>query len=243
MSNKADCGAEAFDPFFRRITGLEHDAFSPYVATEGYKIRFHLYAAHGPVVFTFESMAANQDGEFAERPGWGARFLRARGANVIAFIEEDVTRWYRDRGFWRLLRGLEHALPALPAAHRIAYGSSKGGYAAAAFAGALGCDTVLLFNPISTLNPALVPWEKRFGKPARHDWSGAFHDAAEGLRGGAQVFVVVDPLLRSDPPAPCGPPARGQWQPQALQSPRSWSQDAGAYAGSGGSEALRHGGA
>lgn len=138
MSNKADCGAEAFDPFFRRITGLEHDAFSPYVATEGYKIRFHLYAAHGPVVFTFESMAANQDGEFAERPGWGARFLRARGANVIAFIEEDVTRWYRDRGFWRLLRGLEHALPALPAAHRIAYGSSKGGYAAAAFAGALG---------------------------------------------------------------------------------------------------------
>lgn len=43
-----------------------------------------------------------------------------------------------------------------------------------------------------------MPWEKRFGKPARHDWSGAFHDAAEGLRGGAQVFVVVDPLLRSD---------------------------------------------
>ncbi len=68
-----------------------------------------------------------------------------------------------------------------------------GGYGALAYSGMLGADTVVAFNPLTTLKPRLVPWETRFQNYATNfDWCGPLHDAAKECASVRQVYAIVD---------------------------------------------------
>ena len=77
-------------------------------------------------------------------------------------------------------------------------GTSMGGFAALAFASLAPGATVIAFNPQTTLDETLVPWEERFGMGRARDWSLPHSDAAFEIDEAARVFVLFDPFFTPD---------------------------------------------
>lgn len=73
-----------------------------------------------------------------------------------------------------------------------------GGYAAAAYAKALSADVSVLFNPCSTLNITLVPWESResYSAPC-NNWETEYHDATDGCQH-SENYIIYDPTYQLD---------------------------------------------
>jgi uncharacterized protein (DUF4415 family) len=57
---------------------------------------------------------------------------------------------------------------------------------------------VLAHNPQSTLDPAVVPWEKRYPRGTRQDWSGDFADAADAAPVARKIYITYDPFYSLD---------------------------------------------
>ena len=150
----------------------------------------------GPVIMAYDSMSSA--GPLKGRKGWGIDYLKKLGFNVVSFMETESTAWFRRPEFQEVLQTVLDEVPLGEFSQRISYGGSMGGYAAGAFSGVLGADAAILFNPISTLNSDLVPWEDRYKRPAQMDWTGPYHDAPTGCAGVSRVFLVADPLFFYD---------------------------------------------
>lgn len=147
------------------------------------------------LVITFEN-AQSADPDLT-RPGWGSKALIAARQSHLA-VKSNAACWYQRPELPELL-GNVLAEPDIAAiARRTTYGTSMGGFAALAYAGLTGADRVVSMAPQTTLDPALVPWEDRFERGRRLDWSGAFGDAARTLPSPAKAIVIFDPYLRAD---------------------------------------------
>lgn len=96
---------------------------------------------------------------------WGDGFARSAGLNAIGIMGDS--NWFPEAA-------LHAALPALRPAitgEITTYGSSMGGYGALRYARLLGATTALAFAPQISIDPADVPWDRRWPRhfnPALH---------------------------------------------------------------------------
>lgn len=143
------------------------------------------------LLVTFESVPeirAQQPGhrplglQIADRHGWSALMLLARAprwyrdAEVLDFFDSQI-----DAGFFESFKRV------------VFYGAGMGGYAAATFSLAAPGASVLAVAPHATLDPEIVPWEKRFHVQRRLDFRTRFGFAPAMLEGARNAFIVYDP--------------------------------------------------
>lgn len=114
-------------------------------------------------------------GIYAQPPSW------FRDARLIAFLEK-----LRDDGFFE---GFD----------RVTFcGTSMGGFGALAFCDLAPGATVIAFSPQSSLHTDLVPWETRFAKGRRMDWTLPYSDAATQTGRAGAVYLIYDPFQKED---------------------------------------------
>lgn len=158
-----------------------------------YVLRYHGPDTARPdrVVITFPDLI-HSTGEAAEP--WAGRFLRKRGAAVLALTFEEAN-WYQSDDFF----------PALDAACSFlgpnlaitTYGGSMGGYAALLAGRRLKADRVVALCPQFSIDQSVAPFERRFRAEAQK--IGPFkHDVKAELSDNIQYFVMYDPTHRID---------------------------------------------
>jgi len=151
---------------------------------------------HGQLVVAFDNLSVVRD-RSAARDVWGAKLCREQGWSSLGILSFDAN-WYRDEELFGFLEDLA-ARGFFRQFERVSFiGTSMGGYAACAFAGLAPGAVVAAFSPQSTLKKALVPWEKRFNRGRKQDWSGAYADAAEGVQSASRAYLVYDPYVVPD---------------------------------------------
>ena len=111
---------------------------------------------------TFDSYT---DDRRLDRPGFGEAFFRSRGIPAIHVLSRD-NHWYQ-------YGELPDALAAVAAAtggytQVIAYGSSMGGFAALHFGSTCGASLGIAISPQFSLDPAVVPFERRWSADVPH---------------------------------------------------------------------------
>lgn len=150
------------------------------------------------IVFTFENAdKPNIPRPDALREPWGGMWLHERGYAVIGVKPKSV-EWYRGKDLHDFFRSNDLQNFLVQFDEVFLYGSSMGGFAAMAFADAIPGSKVIAFNPQSTLDPLIVPWETRYEEGRIQDWSGDFSDARIGATKAKSVFVAYDPLFEPD---------------------------------------------
>lgn len=130
---------------------------------------------------------------FEEVLPWGFEYFKKNNLNVISFMPVQTSSWYRSPTFHKFVISLGEQLHNFT--NVSGYGGSMGGYGVSAFANVLNFKTVLLMNPVSTLNKKLVPFEKRFLRETKYDWNGLFHDGASCECDG---YVIYDNIFSLD---------------------------------------------
>lgn len=129
-----------------------------------------------------------------DAPGWGAAFLRKRGAAVISLTFERAN-WFQSEGFF----------PAIEAARDFvggrapisAYGASMGGYGAILAGRRLGAERVVAVSPQFTIEPSIAPFEHRYRVKAAE--IGPFiHDVSNEIRDEISYFVMHDSTHQND---------------------------------------------
>jgi tetratricopeptide (TPR) repeat protein len=124
-----------------------------------------------------------------DREGFGEEFLRERGISAIHFLCRG-NDWYQ---YDDLLTACAAARTRLCGVRRVAtYGSSMGAYAAIRMADALGATAVLALAPQYSIDPAKVPWERRWLQDGADI---AWRKEIDGpIRCAAIPYVVFDPI-------------------------------------------------
>jgi len=159
------------------------------LATENYFLDAYVYK-YDTLVVTFEPFnAALPSSKF--RSGWGSEFLRSQQISHLC-IKPKISDWYRKADLITAIKELKAAGFFRPFRRIVTYGGSMGGFAALAFADLIGATYVFSLNPQSTLDPQKVPWETRFRRGQREDWSGHYTEAADGIHSVKQVYIAVD---------------------------------------------------
>ena len=139
----------------------------------------------GSCVVTFDSFT---DFRSLDRTGFGEQFFAAAGVDAVHVIPRD-NDWYQ-------YSEMAEAMQCVRAATRgyarvVTYGSSMGAYAAIRFAGLAGAHAVLALSPQYSIDPAVVPWERRWP-----DSSDRFRNVWEDtlpFPTVAEAYVVYDP--------------------------------------------------
>ncbi len=131
------------------------------------------------------------------REPWGLDFLIRRGYSVLGIKPKSVD-WYRGADLHAFFRSYSFKIFILSFNRVVLYGSSMGGFAALSFAEVCPDPIVIAFNPQSTLNMELVPWETRYPEGRAQDWTGDFVDGRHGAANAKTVYVAYDPLFDLD---------------------------------------------
>ena len=124
-----------------------------------------------------------------EREGFGEEFLQHHGISAVHFLCRG-NDWYQ---YDDLTAACSAVRRHLRGARRIAtYGSSMGAYAALRMADALGATAVLALTPQYSIDPAKVPWERRWLQDgADISW----REEIDGpIRCAVIPYVVFDPV-------------------------------------------------
>lgn len=148
------------------------------------------------LVISFDNAGAPHV-EPRDRRGWGHKFFTEEGHSTLGVIAHE-SDWFRNEAIRSELRRLEQVGFFASFAHVVMTGSSMGGFAATAFASLVPGCTVISFNPQSTLNASLVPWETGHANGRRKDWTGSFMDGAVESRQAAKVYLFYDPFHQDD---------------------------------------------
>ncbi len=149
------------------------------------------------LVITFERAGGKQVRPNPNRPGWGSQFIRKKEFDGL-YIMPAFVDWYRQPSLVKVFRFLKLSGFFERYKRVVTYGSSMGGYAALLFSEIIRPDAIVAFNPQTTLDKAIVPWENRFDRGLVQDWSGTASDACNTIWQEADVTVVVDPFNTRD---------------------------------------------
>jgi hypothetical protein len=170
--------------------------------TEGFYTRLKNHAVVGilrdqaRLVVSFDNLS-NVNDLSPEREPWAYKFVRDNGWSHMAVMARRKD-WYRCP---QLIAHLEKlAADGVFAGFDkvVLTGTSMGGFAALTFASLAPGATVISFNPQTTLDETLVPWEKRFGMGRARDWSLAHSDCAFEIDEVDKAFVLYDPFFEPD---------------------------------------------
>jgi len=168
----------------------------------GFYVNFEKFAAvyvargNNRLVVAFDNLSAVNDTSL-NREAWGDKFYAENGWSSLGIISFDAN-WYRDDVLFDYLENLRDTGFFAQFKNVVFTGTSMGGYAAAAFCDLAPGSTVIAFSPQSTLSKALVPWEKRFNRGRKQDWSGRYTDAANHTSAAARVYLCYDPYMPGD---------------------------------------------
>jgi hypothetical protein len=120
------------------------------------------------LVVTFDSYTDPRDPHTnyrdLDRWGFGEYFLRDRAVDAVHVIGRD-NNWYQYPELPEAVAAI--ATAARPYRRVISYGSSMGGYAAVRYGGAAGAETALAISPQFSIDPMVVPFERRWDAEAR----------------------------------------------------------------------------
>lgn len=166
----------AQEGFYREI-GNEHSA---------------LHVKRGAtLIVTFE----NLDDVFNrgdKRLPWGHRFVEANGWSMLGLMAHDWT-WYRDEAVYDFFDELKQTGFFDGFEHVVFYGASMGGYAAAAFSSAAPGATNVLISPQATLSREVAPWETRYHRVWRRNFSGPYGYAPDLIGSSRHTYIFYDP--------------------------------------------------
>lgn len=133
------------------------------------------------------------------RIGWGIQELAKHGWSVLAikarepdwFLKPDLAEFFRGPSFSKLIKSKKRV---------ILYGLSMGGFGAFVYSTMVPGSVVLAISPQSTLDPAKVPWEKRFDYALGEDWTGPIGDVNTLTPAHAEAYVLYCPGNKFDGP-------------------------------------------
>ena len=128
---------------------------------------------------------------------WAAKFVHENGWSHLGIYARGPS-WYRDARLIAFLERLRDDGFFVQFARVAFIGTSMGGFAALTFSSLVPGATIVALSPQSTLDSALVPWEKRFAKGRVHDWSLPYSDAATQLGKHTNAYVLYDPFFDLD---------------------------------------------
>jgi len=128
---------------------------------------------------------------------WADKFVRENGWSHLGIYARGPS-WYRDADLIAHLEKLRDDGFFAQFERVTLTGTSMGGYAALAFAGLAPGATVLALSPQTTLDTSIVPWETRFRKGMRQDWTLPYSDAAHTLDTVGRAYVLYDPFMKPD---------------------------------------------
>jgi len=148
------------------------------------------------LMVTFDNLSNVNDRSPARLP-WAFKFARDNQVSHLG-VYANLGNWYRDEGLIARLQGLAADGFFEGYARCVFTGSSMGAFAALSFARLAPGAMVLAFNPQSTLDEALVPWETRYRTGRRQDWTLPMGDAAEAIDRLGRAYVFYDPYFAPD---------------------------------------------
>lgn len=148
------------------------------------------------LMVSFDNLSNVSDRSTLREP-WAYRFCQSHDISHLG-VMANVGNWFRDE--W-LIEQME-ALAAdgfFKGYERVVLsGTSMGAFAALTFAGLAPGSHVIALNPQTTLDTKIVPWEERFWRGRRQDWSLPYSDAVEGAKAAARVNLFYDPYFEPD---------------------------------------------
>lgn len=145
---------------------------------------------------TFDNLSSVNNTS-ADREPWAYKFVRDNGYSHLS-VMAGRKDWYRDPQLISYLEKLA-ADGFFASFDKVIFsGTSMGGFAALAFSSLSPGATVVSFNPQTTLEQALVPWETRFSNGRRRDWSLPYSDCAFEIDKVKKAFVLFDPFYEPD---------------------------------------------
>ncbi len=148
------------------------------------------------LVVTFDNLSNVNDLSPGREP-WAYRFVRENGCSHLSVMARRKD-WYRCPQLIAYLEKLSDDGLFAEFDKVWLTGTSMGGFAALTFSSLAPGATVISFNPQTTLDEALVPWEERFGMGRARDWSLPHSDAAFEIDEAERVFVLYDPFFPPD---------------------------------------------
>lgn len=167
----------AREGFFRQI-GDRHSA---------------LYVQRGDtLIVTFENLDHVYERGIDRMP-WGYGFVAANGWSMLGMMAHGFT-WYRDEDVYAFFDDLRDSGFFERFERVIFYGASMGGYAAAAFSAAAPGATVITISPQATLSREIAPWETRYRKAWRRDFSTRYGYAPDMVAEARQMVLFYDPV-------------------------------------------------
>ena len=128
---------------------------------------------------------------------WAYKFARDNKVSHLGVFAHRPD-WYREAGLISRMQKLA-ADGFFDGYERVLFsGSSMGAFGSLVFSSLVPGSHVLAFNPQSTLNTDLVPWEKRYRNGRAQDWSLPLSDASELLGTAGRVSLFYDPYFPPD---------------------------------------------
>lgn len=171
-------------------------------ARQGFYTRLENHAVMGifrdpaRLVVSFDNLSNVNDLSPGREP-WAYKFVRDNGCSHLSVMARRKD-WYRCPQLIDHLQKLS-ADGVFSGFDKVFFtGTSMGGFAALAFASLAPGATVISFNPQTTLDATLVPWEERFGMGRARDWSLPHSDCAYEIDEVDKAFVFYDPFFTPD---------------------------------------------
>lgn len=156
-----------------------------------------LYVERGDtLVVTFE----NLDHVYEHGPEglpWAYDFVASRGWSMLGLMAHAWT-WYRSEDVIDFFDRLRDEGFFARFSRVVFYGASMGAYAAAAYSAAAPGATVVLISPQATLSRDVAPWETRYRKAWRRDFSGPYGYAPDMVEAAEKVYLFYDPTAPLD---------------------------------------------
>ncbi|SHI59179.1 Glycosyl transferase family 2 [Shimia gijangensis] len=178
------------------------DELRPGVVGRGFiekQLRHTLMFVERPVnrlLVTFDNLSNVGDTSIAREP-WAFKFARDINVSHLG-IMANVGDWYRDPDLIDRMQTLVDD-GFFDGYDRVIFaGVSMGGFAAITFGSLVKSAHVVAINPQSTLDTNLVPWETRYSKGRRQDWTLPRSDAASDTSDLERLNIFYDPYHELD---------------------------------------------
>ncbi len=158
-------------------------------------ISFHQRAVTR-LIISFDNIGVVNDLSFAREP-WGWKFFRDQNWSHMGVFARNKS-WFRDEEIISYLEQKAKGGFFDRFEQVVLTGSSMGGFAAMAFASLIPQATVVAFNPQSTLDERLVPWENRYRFGRVQNWDLPYSDSAAEIGALKRLYLFYDPFFEPD---------------------------------------------
>lgn len=160
-----------------------------------HSILFHRRDANR-LVISFDNIANANDLSFAREP-WGWKFFRDEGWSHMGVFARTKA-WYRDTEVIDYFQEKAHQGFFDQFDQVVFSGASMGGFGALTFSSLVPGAVVIAFNPQTTLDERLVPWETRYRFGRVQDWELPLGDGAETIKTARKAYIFFDPFFVLD---------------------------------------------